>query len=197
MLAEENIIKRKKDVLPSNIDLLLAGNSARFLVEKLKGHFFVELLQLLFPSWRVQRPLQELALLAVERSVARQHVVGAGLLTKHRGSCVTPGNTEVSWVIKDALGCLVGGKLDARVGVHRLVPAVVGLTAEVLHDFLVLFRNGHWVVCVDGVCLEVVGESTESKLVEDTALVDVQVMVALLPTPVSEVLRVLVGLWYY
>lgn len=56
-----------------------------------------------------------------------------------------------------------------------------------------MIRTAHGVMGVCGVWLEVVGESSKEQLVEDAALVDVQVVCDFVVTPGREIARMVVS----
>lgn len=88
----------------------------------------------------------------------------------------------------------VGQQVWNRLRVAGSVIRIVGLATEVLHDVPVLGGDGHWVVRVDGVRLEVVREGPHRELVEHTSLIDVKVIADLIVSPVREVTRVVIDL---
>lgn len=70
----------------------------------------------------------------------------------------------------------------------------MNLPAQILHDLSVLTGDCHGVMSVDRVRLEPVGERSGGELVENTALVDAEVISDLGITPVGEVSRVIIDL---
>lgn len=184
---------RADDLLSSNIDLVNARKLASLVVEQLHGDVLVERLDLLLPVPATQGLAEDLLLLRVIRGVARQQEVVASL-TEDKSRRLTEQSTEVTGVLDNTLDVGVGGQVHLGRVVRRTVVGVVRLSAEVLHDVPVLTGDGHGVVSVDGVRLVPVGESAEAELVEDTALVDVQVVAGLSVTPVGHVSSVLVNL---
>lgn len=61
----------------------------------------------------------------------------------------------------------------------------MALPAEAREYFLVLGRYGHGIVRIYAVLLEVVWESTKEELVENAALLDVQVVRSFVVSPIG------------
>lgn len=175
----------------SDVDLVSASEAAGLLTEQLQGYVLVEGLDLLVPFLRRQGLGDGLLLLGSERRVTSQQLLVASF-AEDEGGNLTPEGTEVGGLFDNALDVGVGRQVDLGWSVRGAIVRVVRFSAEVLHDVAVLAGDGHGVVGVDGVGLEVVGEGTEAELVEDAALIDAEVVAGLRVTPVGQVSRVLV-----
>lgn len=67
------------------------------------------------------------------------------------------------------------------------------ISTKVLHDLCVLARDRHWIMSVDRVCLEVIGQCSEEEFVEDTSLIDGKIVLDFRIAPVRELLGVIVN----
>lgn len=167
------------NLLFHNVNLLPACEIGRVLREKLQSCLLVELLDVLFPL----RLTQSLApvILATLASV--------------EASAVAPDNAEFLLLVENKLDVRVGSQAQTRRLELRPVPRVVRLPTKVLHYNLVLARDGHRVVCVNGIRLEPVGERASGQLIEHTALVDIEVIADLVVTPVGQVTSIVINLF--
>lgn len=66
------------------------------------------------------------------------------------------------------------------------------ISTKVLHDLCVLAGDRHWIMSVDRVGLEVIGQCSEEEFVEDTSLIDGKIVLDFRITPVRELLGVIV-----
>ena len=60
----------------------------------------------------------------------------------------------------------------------------MALPAEACQDLVVLRRDGHRVVRINAVLLEMIGKGPEEELVENAALLDIEVVSSFLVAPV-------------
>lgn len=147
----------------------------------------IEVLDGLVPLILVQGLAHGFTLLGVTLRVTGKHKVKA-LFSEDKGSSITPNDAEILLLLKDELDIRVRDQIDSRRNKRRAVVGVVRLPSQVLHDVSVFAGDCHGVVSVDGIGLEVVGEGTQTQLVEDTSLVDAEVESGLGVTPIGEVL---------
>ncbi|KAI6768632.1 hypothetical protein HG531_010821 [Fusarium graminearum] len=175
-----------------DINLLLARERVRLFIQKHLGRCRVERLNRVAPGIIVQQTTHALALLCVQRCVTRQHEATTTLAHEVL-EALLPADTVLGLVFQDVLSRLVAHDIDACGCGCRTAEVETIHALQVGENLVVLCGDDHGVVGVDRVTLEVLRECTQEELIEDAAMVDVEVVVNLLVTPVGQVAGMVVN----
>lgn len=143
------------NLLSSDINLIDSGDLARLLPQEFQGDIFVKLLDLLLPLFLVQSLTHDLPLLCMFCAITRQHKVKTAF-SKEEACGITPCHSEVVGILQYRLCANVGCDIDTRGNKSRAIPRVVVVSSEVNHYFLILARDGHWVVGIYGIGFEMI-----------------------------------------
>ena len=87
-------------------------------------------------------------------------------------------------MLEDVLCADVGSQVHPGRNRGGAVPRIILLPAKICEDLLILRRYGHRIVCINAVLPEMVWKSTKEELVENTALLDIEVVRDFIITPV-------------
>ena len=183
--------------VPRNVNLPPPRDFHALLLEQPQRDVLVEPLDLRVPLPVIQALPHRLLLLREERPVPAQHELPAPFPVDVR-EAHPPRDAELGAArLEHAPHPAVVLDHDTVGDTRGAVVRVVALAAEGAHQAPVLRGHRHGLVRVDGVGLEVAGEGAQEELVEDTALLDGEVVRGLGVAPVGEVLGVVVGLFAF
>ena len=127
----------------------------------------------------------------MELAVAAEHEVVTSFAHDVSRS-FSPKDIELLRAFKHILGAIEGCQVDTLWDVAGPLIIVVVFSFQELHDLTILRRDGHWVMGVDGVVLEMIGKGSQEQLVEDASLLNVEVVLDTLISPVGQGLGMVV-----
>ena len=129
----------------------------------------------------------------MKRRVAAEHEV-VPTFTHEPVEWFTPAHLELLRPFQHIHGATVRGDVDSRRNPLWTIEIVLILPTKIPQDLSILGRNGHRVMGINRVLLEVVGERSQEQLVKDATLLHVKIVLNLAIPPVCQILRVVINL---